>query len=90
MLFPLTPARLWFLFSVAGYTKAEIHGLTLWSPEKIDEGVARWNLPWWSEIGGRGEIYERIEMIRKKQGREAALEAIETFLQPLVGPHLSA
>lgn len=89
MLFPLSPARLWFLFSVAGYTKAEIHGLTLWSPDKIDEGVARWNLPWWSEIGGRGEIYGRIETIRQERGREGALEAVETFLQAVSGPSLS-
>jgi len=83
------PVRLWFLFSVAGYTKAEIHGLTLWSPDGIDQMIAELSLPWWNPIAGRGEIRDRIEAIRNEQGREAALEAVEQLLGAIAGPPLT-
>jgi len=81
MIFNLTPFRLWFLFSVAGYTKAEIQGLTHWSPNEIDEKIALWSLPWWNDIGSRGEIRDRIELLRSASGADAALEAIDKFLR---------
>jgi hypothetical protein len=89
MHFPLTPARLWFLFSVAGFTKAEIADLAMWSNDTIDQKVAEWSLPWWNPIGSRGEIRDRIEAIRAEQGRVATLEAIESFLLAAAGPPIA-
>jgi hypothetical protein len=86
MHFPLTPARLWFLFSVAGYTKAEIADLTMWPDDTINRRIAEWSLPWWNPIGSRGEIRDRIETLRSEQGRVATLEAIESFLLAAAGP----
>lgn len=89
MQFPLIPVRLWFLFSIAGYTKAEIHGLTLWSPDEIERMIARLSMPWWNPIAGRGEIRDRIEAIRTERNREAALEAVEQLLEAIAGPPLT-
>lgn len=85
----LNPARLFMLFGVLGYTKMKIHSLTKWSLKAIETNIATLQMSW----GGYGDDHHKLrsqfDALRKREGDEAMLKAIDRLLRTIAGPPIT-
>lgn len=85
MKFELTKPRLWFLFSIAGYTYAEIAGFTYWSSAEMKNCIAKWNLPGSHELLRDGtlqlDLRRELDAVRRKDE-----DKFYTMIDDLIAP----
>ena len=86
MRYPPSPPWLVVLYSIAGYSEAEISKIGGWSLRAIKRDIKTYGiLP--SDHTKKGEDIRRyIDAIRKKNGNAAALRAVRDLLVEIAGP----
>lgn len=86
MAYRLSPPWLVILYSIAGYSEAEIAEIGGWSLRAIRNSIKTYGiLP--SEHTKKGEDIRRyIDAIRTKDGNAAALRAVRNLLIEIAGP----
>jgi hypothetical protein len=85
MRYRLSPIWLFTLYSVAGYTEAEIADLGGWSLKSIQNGLKKWEIRKPTRTSEERTLRKYIDMVRETQGNEAARVAVCKFSKGLRG-----